>query len=199
MEMLRDSIIAIQSKGRLTQGSLDWLNESIGASFQSSNDPFDASRELVDDETGITVLGYSNDDLRKAVVRAQANFGIIGSDKLYEQPDKLLIVKKLGFAVCRLVLATFGSDPLRTVATSYPVQARAYLDSRGIEGVQVDEYAGGVEMIARRNGYSGVVDVRDTGSSLALNGLITVEVIDETEAVLVRRLRDEDDTIEVIR
>lgn len=197
---LENSAIAIQKSGRLTAGSLRWLNNYANTDFLVSEDPFDERRELTDTSTGITVVGYSNGDTLKLTAAGQTDFAIAGSDKYYEavgftgtNPLGLVDVKQLGFAACRMVLArpeVQRGVPLRRIVTAFPRITRHYFESRGNSDVAVDKCAGGIESIARRGGYDGLVDVTDSGKSLIKNGMEVIDTVLRCEALLVARTSD---------
>lgn len=190
---IQDAVIAVQKEGRMTAGSINWLNENVGTDFPLGPTPFKdtARRRLTDSSTGITIVGRSNGDNLKELATGRADLAIAGGDKLGEvasqdnNPFGFKTVLPLGFATCRLVFARqIGTqDDSRTVATSYPRQARNYLDQRG-RMVPVSYYGGGVEMIARENDYN-LVDIVDSGASLAANNFEEVETLAQSEAMLI--------------
>lgn len=204
---------AIQKKGRLTKGSLEWLNERLGTDFPIADSPFDRTRELRDRATGITVAGYSNGDVLKAVACGMADYGIAGEDKLeellypqnnpYRLPEggfnrygNLTAIGVVQPALCRLVLARKQGEetrPLRRIATSYPNLTKQMLRRTGVaitQMPQVDVFSGGVEPIARRNGYDAIVDVTQTGETLRENGFVETTQIKTYSSVVVQCYRD---------
>ncbi len=215
MTNLENSTIAIQKSGRLTAGSLEWLNNNAGTDFPVSKEPFDKRRELTDKATGIVIAGYSNGDTLEAVACGQTDLGICGSDKYNElvapynqvrtwktsygtggyypenNPFNLEIRQaKLGFGMCRLALARPSGvlqKPIRSLATSYPKLATLYATDLEMRMVKIDKFAGGIEMICRRGGYDAVVDVVNEGATLLANDLVEVDTIDEFEAMLAGR------------
>jgi ATP phosphoribosyltransferase len=194
MKNLENADIAIQKKGRLTEGTLKWLNENAGSDFPVIAEPFafDRRRELTDSSTGITVVGYSNGDTVKAIACGQTDLGICGADMFNELPNDNMLRQMLGFGACRLVLArseeAIGSS-IEKIATSYPRLTDAYRRSRdnklATADTVIDVYKGGVEMIGRRNDYDAVVDVVDTGETMAANGYCVTDTIANFEALLL--------------
>jgi ATP phosphoribosyltransferase len=192
----QDATIAIQAKGRLTLDTLQWLNNTTGTEFALTKTPFQGNprRELTDTATGITILGFSNRDTMKAVACGLADLGICGQDMYREyedigadyEPYRTYIAQRLGFGKSRLVLATpaDAQRPISRVITSYPNQASQYLGLNGMRDAQIEYYAGGIEMIARRRGCD-FVDICDTGDSMRGNGYKEVATICSYEAVLV--------------
>ncbi|MFI5271329.1 MAG: ATP phosphoribosyltransferase [Candidatus Saccharimonadales bacterium] len=206
MRNLENADIAIQKSGRLTEGTLEWLNNNAGTDFPIVSDPFDRTRELTDSSTGITVVGYSNGDTIKAVAAEQTDVGVCGGDMYFERRcDTLELIGYLGFASCKLVLARSEGEAdsqIRRIVTSYPQLTQEYFGwstsneidrayDRSVPKVEV--FKGGIEMIGRRNGYDTVVDVVDTGETLLANGYEVKATIREFEAVLFQiEGRDED-------
>lgn len=190
---MQDATIAIQKEGRMTAGSIDWLNETVGTDFPVGPTPFSGipRRRLTDSATGITILGRSNGDNLKDLATGIPDLAIAGTDKLGEVMDQdfnpfgFKVVTPLGFATCRLMFArqVGNEDNTLPVATSYPQQTRRFLKERGI-GAPVSCYAGGVEMIASDNGYN-VVDIVETGNSLIATGFEPIWKVGDSEAALV--------------
>lgn len=197
MQNLENADIAIQKSGRLTEGTLGWLNENAGTDFPVAAEPFDVLRELTDSSTGITVVGYSNCDIVKAVACGQTDISICGGDKYYESnAEDVFPMEWLGFGACKLVLARSKEaidTPIQRLATSYPRIADAYKRREESELATaetiIDTYSGGIEMIGRRNNYDAVIDVVDTGQSMAVNGFYVTESLREFEALLLEVAR----------
>lgn len=190
---MQDAVIAVQKEGRMTEGSIDWLNENAGTDFPVGSAPFNniPTRSLIDSATGITIVGRSNGDNLKEVATGRPDLAIAGTDKLGEimsgefNPFGFKIISPLGFATCRLMFARKIGDNNNSlpIATSYPRQTRRFLNKQDLN-IPVSYYAGGVEMIARDNGYN-VVDIVETGSSLAANGFEPITAVADTEAALI--------------
>ncbi len=210
---LENAEFAIQKEGRLTEGSLEWLNQRLGTDFPVVADPFDRTRELRDAATGITITGYSNGDVLKAVACGMADYGIAGEDKLeellypqnkpYQLPEggfnrygNMTAIGVVQPALCRLVLARRQGEqgrPLRRVATSYPNLTRQMLRTRGVPDTQmpeIDVFSGSIEPIARRNGYDAVVDITQTGETLRENDFEETDQIRVYSSVVIQRFRD---------
>lgn len=213
MSNLENAEFAVQKEGRLTEGSLSWLNQRLGTDFPVVPDPFDRTRELRDTATGITITGYSNGDVLKAVACGMADYGIAGEDKLeeliypqnnsYRLPEggfnrygNLTAVGVVQPALCRLVLARRQGEetrPLRRIATSYPNLTKQMLRRTGVVSTQmpqIDVFSGSVEPIARRNGYDAVVDITQTGETLRDNDFVETQQIKVYSSVVIQRYRD---------
>ncbi len=219
-DILEGSTVAIQKEGRLTADSLAWLNENTGSDFPEVRDAFDQTRELYDFETDITVLGFSNGYISDAIEIGVADFGIGGSDKYYERllaarsQKEILNIKRvadLGFAACDLVVAKPVAKPecrIDRVLTTYPAitekffnniydykpvwpdDPRLYWMLEPVATVQVDRFPGSTETVARKLGYDALVDIRQSGESLRLNGWTDVAGVMQCQAVLLGKGRE---------
>ena len=127
--------IAVQSKGRLYEDTMNLLSEAdikIGKSrrtllVQSDNFP-------------IEVLYLRDDDIPQSVATGVADIGIVGENEFVERHEDADILYRLGFSKCRLSLAipkeTQYSGPSwfagKKIATSYPFILSQYLKQQGI-------------------------------------------------------------------
>jgi ATP phosphoribosyltransferase len=212
MNNLENAEIAIQKGGRLTEDSLRWINEVGNADFPVCEDPFDRTRQITDSSTGITITGYSNGDILKAVACGYADWGIAGEDKLDElvwpqrSGDPMDREGRQGFnrfanltnsgwmrdaKPFRLVVAKNQetSGFMNRVATSYPNLTRQWAKGR-FRPTELSVFSGGVEAIARMAGFDTVVDIARSGDTLRENGFKEVETIREFRPVAIRRWRD---------
>ena len=144
-------------------------------------------------------IATSLDDVRVLVLRAQdvptfvehgaADLGIAGKDVLLEHPGGGLYEPlDLGIARCRLVLAeprdAKPASPRPRVATKYVETARRYFAGRGVQAEIIRLY-GSMEIAPAVGLADCVVDLVDTGATLAANGLVVREEIAVISARLV--------------
>jgi ATP phosphoribosyltransferase len=121
--------------------------------------------------------------------------GITGLDLVRERAALVEEVLHLGFGSCRLEAAVpeeAGIDALAdlagaTVATVYPNLAKALLPV----DVTLVDVSGSVEIAPRLGLADAIVDLVSSGSTLRTNGLRSVGVLLESEAVLVARDGDD--------
>ena len=167
------------SKGRIYREALPLLR-ALGV--EPDDDP-EVSRKLV--------LGTSRDDTRLVVLRAQdvptyvehgaADLGIAGKDVLLEHGGNGLYEPlDLQIACCRMVVAMPGAStelPRRPrVATKYVETARRFFATRGVQPEIIKLY-GSMELAPLVGLADCIVDLVDTGNTLAANGLVAVEEI----------------------
>ncbi len=160
-----------------------------------------AGIELEEDPAGSRRLCIptSLDDVRVLVLRAQdvptfvehgaADLGITGKDTLLEHPGAGLYEPlDLGIARCRLVLAEprdAKPAPSRPrVATKYAKIARRHFAGKGVQAEIIRLY-GSMEIAPAAGLADCIVDLTDTGATLAANGLVAREEIAAISARLV--------------
>ncbi|HEY8510467.1 MAG TPA: ATP phosphoribosyltransferase [Cyclobacteriaceae bacterium] len=179
--------IAIQKSGRLQQGSLDLLKES-GLSFSNGKDQLKAPAQNFPAE----VLFLRDDDIPQYVEDRVADAGIVGENIVAEKKKKINVIKRLDFARCRLSLAIPRGEQYnglewfngKNIATSYPNIVTDFLKERGISA-GIHEISGSVEIAPGIGLAEAVCDLVSSGSTLLSNGLREVEVVMQSEAVLV--------------
>jgi ATP phosphoribosyltransferase len=123
-----------------------------------------------------------------------ADCGIVGRDVLLESQPDLLQPLDLGIGKCRIVVAAretisaLQSVPLR-VATKYPRIAARHYAERGIP-VEIIQLSGSVELAPVLGLADCIIDLVETGRTLAENGLHETEQIGvSTGRLVVNRAR----------
>lgn len=179
--------IAIQKSGRLKEGSLSLLKES-GLIFPNGTDQLKTSINNFPAE----ILFLRDDDIPQYVEDRVADIGIVGENVLREKNRNNRLIKRLGFAKCRLSVAVPRSAEYedskylagKNIATSYPTIVREFLRSKGIDA-NVHEISGSVEIAPGIGLADAICDLVSSGSTLMSNGLKEVEVVMESEAVVI--------------
>jgi ATP phosphoribosyltransferase len=179
--------IAVQSKGRLFEDTMDLLKETgikVSSSkrtllVQSSNFPLE-------------VLFLRDDDIPQTVADGVADVGIVGENEFVERGEKADIVKRLGFSKCRISLAIPKAVDYpgvewfngKKIATSYPVILRKFLEEKGVK-TEIHVIQGSVEIAPGIGLADGIFDIVSSGSTLVSNNLKEVEVVMKSEALLI--------------
>lgn len=179
--------IAVQSKGRLFDDTMNLLNEAdikISSNkrtllVQSSNFPLE-------------VLYLRDDDIPQSVANGVADLGIVGENEYMERSEDAEIVSRLGFSKCRLSLAIPKSAEYngiewfngRKIATSYPNILHKYLQDNHINA-EIHVITGSVEISPGIGLADGIFDIVSSGSTLVSNNLREVEVVMRSEALLI--------------
>lgn len=179
--------IAIQSKGRLNEDTVSLL-ESIGIEIDDSKRKFLSKSK----NFPIEVLYMRDDDIPQLVSNGTATLGIVGLNEVVERGFKVEIVDRLGFSRCRISLAIPKSADYcglewfrgRKIATSYPNILRHFLDENGIDA-EIEVITGSVEIAPAAGIADAIFDIVSSGSTLVSNGLVEVERVFESEAVLI--------------
>ena len=179
--------IAVQSKGRLFEETMALLQEAdikIPSSkrillVQSSNFP-------------VEVLFLRDDDIPQSVANGIADLGIVGENEYVERNEDAEIVKRLGFSKCRLSLAIPKDVDYpglswfegRKVATSYPGILKQFMEKHGIK-TDIHVITGSVEIAPGISLADAIFDIVSSGSTLVSNRLKEVEVVMQSEALLI--------------
>lgn len=183
-KMLR---IAIQKSGRLQEGSLELLKES-GLSFSNGKDQLKTQAR----NFPVEILFLRDDDIPQYIEDKVADVGIVGENILVEKQKKNKLVRKLDFAKCRLSIAIPRSENYtgvqslqgKNIATSYPNIVKNFLSGNNVEA-GIHEISGSVEIAPGIGLADAICDIVSTGSTLLSNGLKEVEVVMQSEAVII--------------
>ncbi|MBO4447837.1 MAG: ATP phosphoribosyltransferase [Bacteroidales bacterium] len=181
--------IAIQSKGRLNEESLSLL-QSIGIEVDAPK------RKLLSRSQTfpIEALYLRDDDIPQVVSGGTATLGIVGLNEVEERGADVDILCRLGFGGCRLSLAIPKGEAYdgpswfngRSIATSYPNILGKYLKNKDIDA-KIEVITGSVEIAPAVGIADAIFDIVSSGSTLVANGLVEVETVFESEAVLIAR------------
>lgn len=180
--------IAVQSKGRLSDPSLEFLF-SAGLSFNPNGRNCLVTCENYD----IDLLFLRDDDIPRYVARGVADFGIVGKNIVLEQNVKVTVAKELEFGICSLVIAVPNESPIRTVqdlqgkriATTYPTTLRNYLKQKRIKA-SIIQLKGSVEIAPTLDLADAICDLTQSGKTLTENNLKPLETVLESKAVLIQ-------------
>ena len=179
--------IAVQSKGRLFDDTMNLLNEAdikVSASkrtllVQSSNFPLE-------------VLYLRDDDIPQSVASGVADLGVVGENEFVERSEDAEVIARLGFSKCRLSLAIPKDIDYpgtqwfngKKIATSYPNILRRFMQEKGFEA-KIHVITGSVEISPGIGLADGIFDIVSSGSTLVSNNLREVEVVMQSEALLI--------------
>lgn len=179
--------IAIQSKGRLNEQSVELLQDA-GMNVN------DQKRKFLDRVSNfpIEILYLRDDDIPEVVADGSADIGIVGYNEVAETAADVNIVRQLGFGGCRISLAIPKADEYtspkyfqgKSIATSYPNILRRFLEEQGVEA-SVRVIKGSVEIAPAAGIADAIFDIVSSGGTLVSNGLKEVEQVIHSEAVLI--------------
>ena len=179
--------IAVQSKGRLYEETMELLGEA-GVKMTS------VKRTLLVPSRNFPVelLFLRDDDIPESVAMGTADIGIVGLNEVLEKDKAVEVIKELGFSKCRLSLAIpkrieyngvewFNN---RKIATSYPVILKKFLKENNINA-DIHVITGSVEIAPGIGLADGIFDIVSSGSTLVSNNLVEVEKVLDSQAVLI--------------
>ena len=179
--------IAVQSKGRLYEETMELLGEA-GVKMTS------VKRTLLVPSRNFPVelLFLRDDDIPESVAMGTADIGIVGLNEVLEKDKAVEVIKELGFSKCRLSLAIpkrieyngvewFNN---RKIATSYPVILEKYLKENNINA-DIHVITGSVEIAPGIGLADGIFDIVSSGATLVSNNLVEVEKVLDSQAVLI--------------
>ncbi|MPZ87867.1 MAG: ATP phosphoribosyltransferase [Nitriliruptorales bacterium] len=183
--------LAVPSKGRLREECLALLS---AAGFPTGMLHGAGSIASVD---GLALIEMRPRDAAAALAAGQLDAAFLATDLVAEYALEELPTLALGFSRSELVVASRDDDG-RTgiadlegavIATHLPGVTTRTFAEKGI-GITVMAMGGSLEGICAAGFADAIVDLRETGTSLATNRLRVLEVLRRCEALLVRRRPD---------
>jgi ATP phosphoribosyltransferase len=179
----------VPSKGRLAELSAQLLGDA-GLSFRRTERSLFARCKGMP----VEVTFLRTDDIPVLTAEGAIDLGITGADLVAESEAEVIHRLDLGVGSCRLALCVPDDasidDPRnlagRRVATSFPRITRRWLADRGVEAHFV-ELSGSVEVMIALGVADAIVDLVETGSTLAANRLHVLDEIGRYETVLIQR------------
>ena len=192
--------IAVQSKGRLYEDTMNLLTEA-GIKIPSSK------RTLLVESSNfpIEVLYLRDDDIPQSVASGVADLGVVGQNELEERGEDADIIRPLGFSRCRLSLAIPKAIDYpglswfegRKIATSYPNILRRFMQEQGIHS-DIHVITGSVEISPGIGLADAIFDIVSSGGTLVSNNLREVEVVMRSEALLIGNKQMSDEKRQVL-
>ncbi|MFV0311053.1 MAG: ATP phosphoribosyltransferase [Dysgonomonas sp.] len=179
--------IAVQSKGRLFEETMELLQE---AGVKLNN----IKRTLLVPAKGfpVEILFLRDDDIPQAVATGVADIGVVGENEYMEKNENAEVVKRLGFSKCRLSLAIPKDENYegikwfegKKIATSYPFILNKYMKEKEINS-DIHIITGSVEISPSIGLSDAIFDIVSSGGTLVSNRLKEVEVVMQSEALLI--------------
>jgi ATP phosphoribosyltransferase len=181
--------LALPSKGRLAEPAMRLLADA-GIQFETTGRTLHAHAHGLD----LDLLLARSDDIPVWAAAGDVDLGIAGQNQIVETGADVEPLLELGFGRCRLALAIPEGTEIRSlsdlqgarIATSYPRTVAAQLASAGVEA-SVVTLGGSVELAPRLHAADAIVDLVSSGDTLRQNGLVEVETLLESQAVLIAR------------
>lgn len=182
--------IAVQSKGRLNEDTMLLLQEA-GIKLA----PGKRTLLVPSKNFPVEILFLRDDDIPQSVASGIADVGVVGENEFCEKKEDANIIKRLGFSKCRLSIAIpkaidyTGVEWLngKKIATSYPVILSDFLKAKGVKA-EIHTITGSVEIAPGIGLADCIFDIVSSGSTLVSNQLKEVEVVMQSEALLIGHL-----------
>ena len=179
--------IAVQSKGRLFDDTMHLLAEADIKVGGSKRTLLVAAQNFP-----LEVLYLRDDDIPQSVATGVADLGVVGENEYVERGAEAEIISRLGFSRCRLSLAIPKEIDYqglswfegKKIATSYPVILRKFLHEHSINA-EIHVITGSVEISPGIGLADAIFDIVSSGSTLVSNNLREVEVVMQSEALLI--------------
>ena len=189
MQLQHDITIAL-TKGRILKETLPLL-AAVGI---EPREDLDVSRKLIVDTTvaNISLVILRGSDVPTYVRHGAADIGIAGKDMLLEHGGAGIYEPlDLGIAKCRLMTAGPASESTVSgerrrirVATKFLNVARAHYARKGMHADLIKLY-GSMELAPLMGLADEIVDIVDTGKTLAENDMAPRELIAEISSRLI--------------
>ncbi len=181
--------IALQKSGRLSADSINLL-KTCGIKFDNGTGKLKSAAQ----NFPLEIFFLRDDDIPQYIADGVADIGIVGENVLAEAQKEANIIERLGFSKCRLSLAvpkSFDYQSIRSidkkrVATSYPKILGDFLAQNSVDA-EIHTISGSVEIAPSINLADAICDLVSSGSTLFTNGLKEVEIVMNSEAVLIAR------------
>jgi ATP phosphoribosyltransferase len=189
--------IAIQKSGRLTEHSLELLQQ-CGLKYSRGRDQLIGFGENMP----VDFLLVRDDDIPGLVREDVCDLGIVGMNVLEEkrlefraagQDAPFRLIQELDFGHCLLSFAYPENGAIQSlddidgqrIATSYPWIVKDFLKRRNVNA-EVVEFSGAVEIAPNLGRAELICDLVSTGSTLAANKLTQGETLLESSAALIQ-------------
>jgi ATP phosphoribosyltransferase len=180
--------IGVPSKGRLCDLAGELLKQA-GLSFRKQERSLFARVS----EAPVDITFLRTDDIPVLVAEGALDMGITGADLVQEANADVITRLDLGVGRCRLALCVPEDSGItspgqlhgKRVATSFPNVTQRYLREHQAE-VHLVTLGGSVEIMVTLGVADAIVDLVETGSTLAANRLRILDEIGRYETVLIQ-------------
>jgi ATP phosphoribosyltransferase len=188
-----DAIVIALPAGRILAEVLPILARAGIVPEPAFADPAARQLRFKTGEAGVEIVRARSFDVATLVAYGAAALGVAGSDVIreFDYPE-LYAPVDLGIGRCRLVVAApaalAGLDLARAshllVATKYPNLTSRHFAQRGVQAECI-KLNGSIELAPSLGLCERIVDLTQSGRTLAANGLVEVEEIMSCSARLV--------------
>jgi len=190
--------IAIQKSGRLSDNSFELLKKS-GFEFETSKRNLSAKVN----NFPLEILFFRTGDIPEIVNDSIVDIGICGEnstiEKISNKSNFIKIIERFDFGKCRLSISAPKKINIenKKIATSYPETLGKYLKKKKIKA-EIVKLSGSVEIAPKLKLADAICDLVSTGSTLKINGLIELETILHSNAVLIANKKISEEKKEIL-
>ncbi|MDA8000323.1 MAG: ATP phosphoribosyltransferase [Alphaproteobacteria bacterium] len=195
--MKSDSLVFAVPRGRILRDATPLLKSLGLLPAPGLLDESDRRLQFASAADGVNFVRVRSFDAATFVAFGGAHFGLAGTDVLSEfRYPEVYAPVDLGLSRCRMVVAEDAALAARDspmswsqvrVATKYPRLTRRHFAARGVQAETI-ELSGAVELAPSLGLARRIVDLVDTGRTLAANNLVEVEhVLDVSLCLVVNR------------
>lgn len=178
----------LPSKGRLAEDAAELVTQA-GLSFSRQERSLFARVS----ELPVDITFLRTEDIPVLCAEGAIDMGITGGDLIEEAGVDLITRLSLGFGRCRLSVCVPEGSPFQTaadlagcrIATSFTQVTERFFQKLGAS-IHLVALSGSVEIMVSLGVADGIVDLVQTGSTLAANGLRVLTDIGQYETVLVQ-------------
>lgn len=189
----RDLVLALP-KGRILKDAVPLLARAGIIPESAFDDEESRQLQFATNVPGLSIIRARSFDVATFVAFGAAHMGIAGSDVLmeFDYPENYAPLD-LGIGKCRMMVAepremVASDDPSRwshvSVATKYPEVTRKHFAARGVQAECI-KLNGAMELAPALGLARRIVDLVDSGRTLAANGLVEIEHIADVSSRLV--------------
>jgi ATP phosphoribosyltransferase len=180
--------IGVPSKGRLAEQAAQLLADA-GLSFRRQDRSLFARVR----ETPIDITFLRTDDIPVLCAEGAIDMGVTGSDLVCESRVEVVTRLALGVGKCRLAVCVPEDSAIQNpgdldgcrIATSFPRVTEHYVKEHQAN-VHLVNLSGSVEVMIALGVADAIVDLVETGSTLAANRLRVLDDIGRYETVLIQ-------------
>jgi len=180
--------IGVPSKGRLAEQAAQLLSDA-GLSFRRQDRSLFARVR----ETPIDITFLRTDDIPVLCAEGAIDMGVTGSDLVCESRVEVVTRLALGVGKCRLAVCVPEDSAIQIpgdldgcrIATSFPRVTEQYVKEHQAN-VHLVNLSGSVEVMIALGVADAIVDLVETGSTLAANRLRVLDDIGRYETVLIQ-------------
>jgi ATP phosphoribosyltransferase len=180
--------------GRILSEVMPLLNRAGIKPEPAFSDPSARQLRFATSDPGLELVRVRSFDVATVVAFGAAQLGVAGNDVLMEfDYSEIYAPLDLGVGLCRMIVAAPADwaakeDPRSwshiRVATKYPEITRRHFAARGVQAECI-KLNGAVELAPQIGLCRHIVDLVQTGATLAANGLVVTETIAEVSSRLI--------------